>query len=181
MSAGQWILEYILLTWWFWPCLLVPIAIGFYVGTAPYGDAVEGFMAAFIGVFISAITVWPAGTALWNMVLPHHDQTSRHELMVLRDQSSMSGSFVLGSGNIDGVAAFSFYTQADGYNQFRVLKAPNARVYQDLQQGQTPWLVTFDGCTLWGRIGTCFNNGTVINEIHVPPDTIKPTLELDAQ
>lgn len=181
MSAGAWILEYIVLTWWFWPCLLVPIAIAFFVGTGDYGDPVEGFMVASIGVLISAAVVWPTGNALWNLVLPHYDETSKHELLVLHDQNSISGSFVLGSGQVDGVAAFSFYTMGAGYNQFVVLKAPRARVYQDLQPGETPWLVTFDGCKLWGQIGTCFNNGTVINEIHVPPNTIKPTLELDAK
>lgn len=181
MSAGEWILEYIVLTWWFWPCLLVPIALGLFIGWGDYGDPFEGFMAAFLGLLLSMLIVLPLGAMVWNLVLPHRDQTSRHDLMVVHDQTSLSGSFVLGSGSIDGEPAFSFYTQGDGYNQFQVLQAPNARVYQDLEPGETPWMITFDSCKLWGSIATCFWNARVINEIHVPPNTIKPTLELDAK
>lgn len=174
MSAGAWIVEHVVFTWWFIPSLLVALVTFAIVASEGLGPLVDSLFGVLFGG-VAGAAVFFGGSAVWNLVLPHSDQTSRHELMVLRDQTSVSGSFVLGSGNIDGKPAFSFYTQRDGYNQFEVLKAPNARVYQDLQPGETPWMVTLDGCKLWGSIATCFMHSRVINEIHVPPNTIKPT------
>lgn len=180
MSADAWILEYIVQTWWFWVVLVVWGAFSAFICTDDYSDDFEKVMLPIISLLFAA-AAWIVGCLIFNIFIPHHDETSRHELAILNDKTSVSGQFALGSGTIDDEAAFSFYTQGDGYNQFVVLTGPNARVYQDLKPGQTPWLITFDGCKLWGGIATCLYNKTVINEIHVPPNTIKPTLELDAK
>lgn len=177
MNAYIW--ESIITTWWFWISLLVipVVAIAAYL---EFEDIVSAIFGIVMGGFVSAL-VWFAGGGIINLVVPHYDETSRHDLVVLKDSTSPVGRFVLGSGTLDGKPAFSFYTAEDGYNQLVVLRGPSTRVYQDLKPGDTPWAVTFDNCKLWGKLATCFAGGAAVNEIHVPPGTIKPTLELDAR
>lgn len=167
-------------TWWFWICVVLFVAIAAY-NAIDWTEAIEDIVLMLGGLLV-AVVVFFIGCMFWSLVLPHHDIHTRQELKILNDTTLRSGRVVLGSGYLGEKPAFSFYSDAGNFSRYQVVKTnQNTRIYEDLKPGERPWLVTLDDCALWGKVATCFIDDRKVVEAHVPPGTIKPSLQLDAR
>ncbi len=167
-------------SWIFWICIVAILAVAAFSIVDEYTDGFDGFMYT-LGAFFAALCAFFAVSGLLNWWLPTTDITNRYDLVVMNDKSMLSGQVVLGSGSVSEGAGYSFYIDGGAWQQYLVLPGRNALVYQDVKPGEKPWVVLFNGCHIWGHLAPCFWNGTQVNEVHVPPGTIKPSLNLDAR
>lgn len=147
--------------------------------SADWFDATGGTL---IAVFVGA-AVWLAGVmgtaAMANLFMDHTDFYETSQILALQDSTVAGGSFFLGIGTIDGEPTYTFYEASGGSRELVAVEAAGVKVFEDASE---PYLVRFAGCELsapW--FASCLSDRGEVNEIHVPPGTIRTGFELDAK
>lgn len=132
---------------------------------------------AFGGVVWLSAIMGTAGIA--NLFMDHTDFYESSQILALQDSTVAGGSFFLGIGTIDGKPTYTFYEASGGSRELVAVEAAGVKVFEDASE---PYLVRFAGCELsapW--FASCLSDRGEVNEIHVPPGTIRTGYELDAK
>lgn len=156
---------------------LVPI-IGIIVGIIKGWDFFEKIGCAFGLGFLGFIAVLLIGLPL-AFNLPKTIEYENVELVTLQDGSSQRGSFFLGSGFIDGVQKYTYYSKSGDAFQLRSVDAEDVLVFQDTKN---PYVRHEKSCTSprdW--LIECAIDTDRVTEIHVPKNSIKADFVLDAK
>lgn len=145
-------------------------------------DWVDGVLGA-LEALVVGFAVWVGGimgtAAVANLFMDHTDFYETNQILALQDATVTGGSFFLGIGTIDGEPTYTLYEADGGSRELVAVKAAGVKVFEDSPE---PYLVRFTGCELsapW--FASCLSNKGEINEIHVPPGTIRTGFELDAK
>lgn len=150
-----------------------------YVDSYDFFDGIAGT----VGVLVFGFVVWLAGimgtAGIANLFMDHTDFYESSQILALQDSTVAGGSFFLGIGTIDGKPTYTFYEASGGSRELVAVEAAGVKVFEDASE---PYLVRFAGCELsapW--FASCLSDRGEINEIHVPPGTIRTGYELDAK
>lgn len=145
-----------------------------YTRNEPYIRLPHCVMFGFLGFFLGALMAFllPVKT---------HRVTTARQLITLGDNQSVKGTFFLGTGSIDGVMKFAFYTKDGQFFQFHTL--PASRAFIRYTNGEPRILNThteYDK-NQWLSFGLkdIMEPDEII--IEVPPGTIYNNFKLDAQ
>lgn len=150
-----------------------------------YLDSYDFFdgIAGTVGALVFGFVVWLAGimgtAGIANLFMDHTDFYESSQILALQDSTVAGGSFFLGIGTIDGKPTYTFYEASGGSRELVAVEAAGVKVFEDASE---PYLVRFAGCELsapW--FASCLSDRGEINEIHVPPGTIRTGYELDAK
>lgn len=131
-------------------------------------------LGACVGCLIGIIIAFSIGNELTDCV-------SEVELVSLKDNSSVHGSFYLGSGVVNGTMVYTFYYK-DG-SGFKLKQLDYKRVQIKYTKG-TPKVVTYTRCetnnpkNYWG---VSLDIGSQSYVIEVPEGTIQNNFRLDAE
>lgn len=139
-----------------------------------------GFLCFPMIAGLVAVGLYAGPTALANEWSDTEYKYYEYDLMTLTDNQSVSGSFFLGSGAINGINSYSYYLQnPDGSKQLGYQDASQVKVFDNSDRA---YLVYAYDCELgvgsW--LANCWAENKV-TEIHVPKGTIANTLVLDAK
>ncbi|WP_424493904.1 hypothetical protein [Salinimicrobium sp. GXAS 041] len=154
---------------------LLGIVIGVYLGSKSWeADNTDyifgGFIGFLIGAFLGAMAALIIGTDTYT-------EKSVSYIEVLNDNQGISGSFFLGTGNINGEMKYVFYERNEDYFWLREIDYNRASIkYTD----SIPVLETYkERCkpSLWGLN----DSSNVYYVFRVPEGSIKTGYNLDAQ
>lgn len=124
-------------------------------------------IAAFFGLMFAFML--PAETEV---------KTYQYKIVSLKDNSSMTGNFFLGSGNIDGTMNYVFYTEKNGTYKLNILDYKEASIRYDsiprVEEYRTQMKV--NGVVNYFAIDDY--SSTYI--IYIPEGSIKQNFTLDA-
>lgn len=104
-----------------------------------------------------------------------------YNIVSLQDNSSVSGSFFIGCGNIEGEMCYVFYTEEDGAFQLNQVSYHKAKIkYTDEKPTITKYtIIATDNKINWFALDSDIGNKSFL--IEVPSGTIKTNYTLDAQ
>lgn len=176
-------------------CGIIGLVLGAVFGYKSLGSIVDGVVAGLflgvigvvLGVFLSYVALFAftaTGKAVVN--LSHTDTP----LVALQDNPTLKGEFhgFLGvSGSIDGSMMYNYYTKSDGY-ALETVDAKKAKVYDDSDKPfiRVYKVERFQNDVANIVIGTTFMPEWPFDtmrqyELHVPPNSVSPTITLDAK
>jgi hypothetical protein len=106
-----------------------------------------------------------------------YDQISKQELIALKDNISINGSFFLGSGNIDGKLKYYFYikTKSGGFKAQNI-EADNVEIFEN---NKTPCIIKYESKfknIIWNWIAFTIKEKA---EINIPKGSILRNYKLN--
>jgi len=97
--------------------------------------------------------------------------SNEYELVAINNSTQTSGHFFLGCGTIDEEAVFYFYTRdKDGAIKLRDRVAQFCTVYEDVPEGETPYVILYETLT----------SGPAA-KFHVPKGSVVQNFTLDVR
>lgn len=162
--------------------VLITMVIGAFIGviqTDGWNKILGFFLGLFVGIMVGVIIASLIG-GIGHRVFPDkitEEVSNTRYLEVVQDNSTISGSFFLGCGSINGEMFYSFYEQVNK-DEFKLdkIRYDNATI-KIIRDGSKPRIeiIHKKWQTNWG----IWNNYR--NVIYVPNGTIKNVYNLDAK
>lgn len=129
------------------------------------------------GGILATGLVWLCLSLIIGGTMPKTMTYENIDIVALKDNSSISGSFFLGTGTVDGEMKYAYYLK-DG-NGFKLESIDSDDV--KIVYGNHPHIKKESGCkSSWEWITPCIYNGDVV-EIIVPEGSIMNNFKLDAE
>lgn len=130
-----------------------------------------GILAIMLAVFISI-----ASTKLDNQEYVYDKKTQSVDIASLQDNSSVSGQFFLGSGQVNGTMAYTYMIHdADGGYTMKTIDAVDAKIYES--DDATPHIETWN---MKKSFLFLYEDKTVY-KIYIPENSIKINYDIDLQ
>jgi len=129
-----------------------------------------------LNTLISVILSIPIGLLI-ALFMPHDNETiiTTYEIETIKDNNSISGSFFIGSGQLEGKMKYVFYYKTDGAFKMKQLDYDKVSIkYSD----NTPKVEKYINRSK-SKFAITFKNERYI--VFVPQGTIKQNYTLDAQ
>ena len=149
----------------------------------PRMSSIERKVTAFIGALVGVMLGIVAALVISD-VLPHHEfEMSRTQLAAMRNQSGVSGQFILGTGTIESASTYRFLMQdADGGMTPREVSADNmVRIFEEEGQS-TAYYTEIYRVRIRGSYWDLFVVDVpkfVRHEFHVPKGTVVHQFKID--
>lgn len=130
------------------------------------------FVFGLLAFFVSDVLAIVIG------IFPDKVETfERKNIVALQDNNSVSGSFFLFSGQIDGVSYYHYMEQKDGYKVAGKIRADNSRIYEDGENFIEECRIEFKNKN-WNNSAAIWNT-RCDSRIHIPKDSITNEFNID--
>lgn len=162
--------------------MILCVLVGIYAAYKFIEDGFGEFWEYVVALFIFATTALTAALVITipaGSMLPKTTEFTNTELVALQDGSgSKGGTFFLGTGYVGSTMKYNFYKSDGAAKKLESIDSKDVRLFEDTN---TPYVRQITGCNgPWEWLVPCFEIFRVV-EIHVPKNTIKTDLVLDAK
>lgn len=152
-----------------------------------WDDNVDRLLTSLAAFGVAGAIAFALSAGIWGVLYPYSGavrHTTQYSLINLQDNSTSSGQFFLGIGQVDGNLSVNFYVSEHGYAEPNTVSSADndVHIYQDLAPGQTPYVKqVITGPHFW--TGSLYNGALTpdLYDFHVAPGTIKQDFTLDAK
>jgi hypothetical protein len=164
------------------------IIIGFIVGIIVsineewgfIGGVFNTFLSILIGVFVGVMLLLCSSIICAPLVETEHVKVKTTEIVALKDNNELSGSFFLGSGCVDENTRYYYMENTERGKRMRDISAENA--YLNESNSETPRIETYQSewkNKAWNLIAFPSEGGYY--KIYIPENSIITDFEVDME
>jgi uncharacterized protein YacL len=167
--------------WTFIIFMVLSTGIGFWIGYRDWQSIFEGLLTATLGLIIGCIIALLVAFLLPSRLIEKKDVAT---IVNLQDNSSLSGRFFLGSGQINDKMVYVFYYESSpGIYKMQQIGYENAviKYTTDTTAFVEQYTKVLDKTYFWNHFSIDNEICNVRYVINVPKGTIKTNFQLDAQ
>lgn len=159
--------------------LLFAIGFAIFGYRDSWGNWTDKLLSTFVH-FLLGSAIGLVFAMIASIFIPASEHKYEHIIVSMKDNSSVNGSFFLGSGTFKDEPTFSYYYEKDGYYKLENVPSENSKIYYtNVNNRVVCTYYTIDGFYQWLSIPIVKYSRSY--EFYIPSGSIKTNFNLDAE